>query len=182
VCGKARAGNVATNDGSGGTIPTPSGTGVGHPTTGSSSGTRGGTKGLGNSKLVEAFSATPNPSAHRPPCPAPNGYWHVCYNHSGRQTWQQWVGTPLVEDDEDQLYLKGGRSILVKSVPTYAVAERAGAWGTGAEVCIGTGNWRPSVHAQGAPAPKCACAAEHRLNPQTRKPLTSNPKPFKPKT
>ena len=56
------------------------------------------------------FCATPNPSAHRPPCPAPSGYWHVCYSHSGRQTWQQWVGTPRVEDDEDQLYLKDGRS------------------------------------------------------------------------
>ena len=96
------------------------------------------------------FYANPTPLAHRPPCPAPSGYWHVCYSHSGRQTWQQWVGTPLVEDDEDQLYLKGGRSILVKSIPTYAVAERACAWGTGAEVCIGAGNWRPSVHAQGA--------------------------------
>ena len=52
----------------------------------------------------------PTPSVHKPPCPAPNGYWHVCYNHSGRQTWQQWVGTPIVKNNEDQLYLKGGRS------------------------------------------------------------------------
>ena len=56
------------------------------------------------------FYATPNPSVHRPPCPAPTGYWHVCYNHNGRQTWQQWVGAPLVDVDEDQRYLKGGRS------------------------------------------------------------------------
>ena len=61
----------------------------------------------GDPKLLEAFDATPNPSAHRPLCPDPNGYWHVCYNHSGRMTWQQEVGTPLVEDDADHLYLNG---------------------------------------------------------------------------
>ena len=65
----------------------------------------------GDPKLLEAFYATPNHSVHRPPCPAPNGYWHLCYNHTGRQTWQEWVGThPLVEHDDGQRYLKGGRS------------------------------------------------------------------------
>ena len=53
----------------------------------------------GDPKLLEAFYATPNPSAHRPLRPAPNGYWHVCYNHSGRMTWQQ--------DDADHIYLIG---------------------------------------------------------------------------
>ena len=71
----------------------------------------------GGPKLLDAFYATPNPAAHRPLSPAPHGYWHVCYSHSGRQTWQQWFGITLVEDDEDQLYLKGGRSILVKVHP-----------------------------------------------------------------
>ena len=37
----------------------------------------------GDAKLLEAFYATTNPSVHRPPCPAPNGYWHICYNHTG---------------------------------------------------------------------------------------------------
>ena len=110
ICGKARIGKAATSGGLVGTILTASGTGVGHLTTGSSLGTRGGTNGPVGAKLIEAFYATPNPSVHRPPCPAPNGYWHICYNHTGRQTWQEWVGTPLVDDDEDQRYLKGGRS------------------------------------------------------------------------
>ncbi len=46
---------------------------------------------------LKPFYATPNPSAHRPLCPAPNGYWHVCYNRSGRMTWQQ--------DDADHIYI-----------------------------------------------------------------------------
>ena len=53
---------------------------------------------------------------------------------------------------------KSSFNTVAKSIPTYAAAKHAGALGTGAEVCMGTGNWRPSVHAQGTPAPKCACA------------------------
>ena len=71
ICGKARIGKAATSGGLVGTILTASGTGVGHMTTGSSLGTRG----------------------------CSNGYWHACYNHSGR--------IPLVEADADHLYLKG---------------------------------------------------------------------------
>ena len=41
-----------------------------------------------------------------PPCPPPNHHWHVCWSHKGHQTWQQWHGTPLIE--EERLYLKGG--------------------------------------------------------------------------
>ena len=29
---------------------------------------------------------------------------------TGRQTWQEWVGTPIVDYDEDQRYLNGGRT------------------------------------------------------------------------
>ena len=61
----------------------------------------------------------------------------------------------------------------------HATAKRASAWGIGAEVCMRTGHLRPSVHAQGALAPKCACTVEHNSNPKalTPKPQTLNPKP-----
>jgi len=62
----------------------------------------------GEPKLREAFYATPNPTTQPPPCPPPNGHWHVCYSPRGRETWRQWVGTPLAQDD--QLYLKGGNT------------------------------------------------------------------------
>ena len=42
----------------------------------------------------------------------------------------------------------------------HATAKHAGSWGIGADVCVRTGHWRLSVHVQGAPAPKCACAVE----------------------
>jgi len=43
----------------------------------------------------------------------------------------------------------------------HAAAKRASTWGIGTEVCMRTGQRRPSVHVQGATAPKCACAVEH---------------------
>ena len=43
----------------------------------------------------------------------------------------------------------------------HAVTKHASAWGMGAEVCMRTRHRRLSVHVQGAPAPKCACAMQH---------------------
>ena len=38
--------------------------------------------------------------------PPPDGQWHVVWKHCGHQTWQQWIDSPLVE--EENLYVKGG--------------------------------------------------------------------------
>ena len=59
------------------------------------------------SKLLEAFYNTPNPSSTRPPLPAPNGHWHMCWSHRGREAWCQYHDTPA--EEESQPYLKGGR-------------------------------------------------------------------------
>ena len=117
----------------------------------------------GDPKLLEAFLCNAQPLG--PSATVPGSH-----SHSGRQTWQQWVGTPLVEDDEDQLYLKGGRSILMKSIPNVlvhgALAPRCAlAQGTGVQVCMRKGRQRPSVHVHGALAPSCACACGALFNP-----------------
>jgi len=59
----------------------------------------------GDPKLLEAFYAIPNPSAHVHPCPPPDGHWHMCWSHSGVLTYSYWTEEVLVEDDV--LYLKG---------------------------------------------------------------------------
>ena len=59
----------------------------------------------GDPKLLEAFYATPNPSAHVHPCPPPDGHWHMCWSHSGVLKYSYWTEEVLVEDDA--LYLKG---------------------------------------------------------------------------
>ena len=59
----------------------------------------------GDPKLLEAFYATPNPSAHVHPCPPPDGHWHMCWSHSGVLKYSYWTEEVLVEDDV--LYLKG---------------------------------------------------------------------------
>ena len=59
----------------------------------------------GHPKLLEAFYASPNPSARVPPCPPPDGHWHMCWSHSGALKYSYWTEAVLVEDDE--LYLKG---------------------------------------------------------------------------
>ena len=59
----------------------------------------------GDPKLLEAFYASPNPSARVPPCPPPDGHWHMCWSHSGALKYSYWTEEVLVEDDV--LYLKG---------------------------------------------------------------------------
>ena len=63
---------------------------------------------MGQSKLLEAFYNTPNPSTTLPPCPPPNGHWHMTWSHKGNATWSEWHDAALVE--ETQLYLKGCRT------------------------------------------------------------------------
>ena len=62
----------------------------------------------GEPKVLEAFYATPNPSIQVPPLPPPDGHWHIVWSHRGHRKWQQWIDSPLVEDEN--LYLKGGRT------------------------------------------------------------------------
>ena len=62
----------------------------------------------GAPKVLEAFYATPNPSIKVPPLPTPDGHWHIVWSHHGHRKWQQWIDSPLVEDEN--LYLKGGRT------------------------------------------------------------------------
>ena len=58
----------------------------------------------GEPKVLEAFYATPNPSIQVPPLPPPDGHWHIVWGHRGHLKWQQWIDSPLVEDEN--LYLK----------------------------------------------------------------------------
>ena len=62
----------------------------------------------GDPKRLEAFYATPNPSAHVHPCPPPDGHWHMCWSHSGVLNYSYWTEEVLVEDDV--LHLKGSSS------------------------------------------------------------------------
>ena len=55
-------------------------------------------------KVLEAFYATPNPSIKVPPLPPPDGHWHMVWSYSGHRKWQQWIDSPLVEDEN--LYVK----------------------------------------------------------------------------
>ena len=46
------------------------------------------------------------PSIHVPPLALPDGQWHIVWSHRLLRTWQEWIDSPLVE--EETLYLKGG--------------------------------------------------------------------------
>ena len=108
--GKARIGKGATSGGLVGTILTASGTGVGHLTTGSSLGMRGGTNGPGDAKLLEAFLCHSQPLSASATTPC--SQWllaHLLQPHGPTDLaitgWHS-----LVDDDEGKRYLKGGRS------------------------------------------------------------------------
>ena len=103
--GLAATGRVATNGGS-----------VGTPLTTCSNGGSAGTPLIGYERwhclhkgkpeVLDAFYATPNPSIHVPPLPLPDGQWHIVWSHRLLRKWQEWIDSPLVE--EETLYLKGG--------------------------------------------------------------------------
>ena len=59
-------------------------------------------------KLLEAYYNTPNHSSTSPPCPNPDGQWHMTWSHKGNLTWNAWHEGPLL--DESPHYLKGGRT------------------------------------------------------------------------
>ena len=46
------------------------------------------------------------PSIHVPPLPLPDGQWHIVWCHRLFRKYQEWIDSPLVE--EETLYLKGG--------------------------------------------------------------------------
>jgi len=62
----------------------------------------------GKPKVLEAFYAIPNPRSRRLPCHRHMRHWHIVWDQCGHRKWQQWIDSPLVE--EENLYLKGGRT------------------------------------------------------------------------
>ena len=103
--GLAATGRVATNGGSAGT-----------PLTTCNNGGSAGTPLVGYERLhclrkgepevLDAFYAMPNPSIHVPPLALPDGQWHIVWSHRLLRKGQEWIDSPLVE--EETLYLKGG--------------------------------------------------------------------------
>ena len=100
----------------------------------------------GHPKLLEAFYATPNPSAHVHPCPPPDGHWHMCWSHSGVLTQSYWTEEVLVEDDV--LYLKGRGKTVLRATSFFTkgetLAKQARARARPSERCLSnTASHRP---------------------------------------
>ena len=129
ICGKARIGKAATSGGLVGTIVTASGTGVGHLTTASSLGTRSGTNGPSDAKLLEAFFM---------PLPTPQ-----CIGHHALLPMA--TGTSATTTRADRLGKNGSALPLRNMMRTNAILKggRSGPKGNfhfkGVEKCLGKG-------------------------------------------
>ena len=77
----------------------------------------------GEPKVLDAFYATPHPSIHVPPLPLPDGPWHMVWSHRLLRKWQEWIDSPLVE--EETLHLKKEAALALKAITTLRARARA---------------------------------------------------------